>query len=97
MPRIHEIRIKLREYPANLSPLHIKKLELNHSLELMTALFRVVGLMSFEQTWLHAETNRMASATKIEELDRAIQLIGELGAGISNAATTILEEIIPES
>lgn len=96
MARIHEIRIKLRELPANLSPLHIKKLELNHSLELMTALFRVIGQMSFEQAWLHVESNRMAAATKIEELDRAIQLIGELGAGVSNFATTILEEIVPE-
>jgi hypothetical protein len=97
MPRIHTIEIRLREFPADLSPRYLKKLELDYSLELMTALFRTVGLMSFEQTSLHTEPDRMATCAKLEEFDRAIQLIGELGAGISNHATTILEEIIPES
>lgn len=95
MARIHMLEIKLRGIPENLSPIETKRAEIQHSLQLMTALFRGIGLMSFEQANLHfAKDDVRDNFTRIEELDRAMELIGELGAGISDFACGSVETLV---
>lgn len=92
--RIHILSYQLRGIPEGLSPIQTKRFEIQHSLELMTSLFRGIGLMSFEQTGLHQNPNKMDAFTRIEELDRSIELLGEIGAAFSSAACVAVEELV---
>lgn len=92
--RIHVLSYQLRGVPEGLSQIQTKRFEIQHSLEIITALFRGIGLMSFEQAGLHQNPSPLAVMSRLEELDRTIELLGELGAAFSDAACTSVEELV---
>lgn len=65
---IRELSIKLRGVPENLSPVEQKSCELRHLIELQEAMFRVIGLQSIEQAWLHIEPNRLIASARSKQL-----------------------------
>jgi len=91
--RIQELHFSLRGLPENLSPIAVKQHQIRYGLELMTSLFRVIGLISFEQAGLHNEANRLANAAKIEEIDRALELVGDFGASIADCTAGYADEL----
>lgn len=94
MPRIHMLEIKFRDIPETYSPIEVKESEIQHSLSIVTALFRCVGLMSFDQAHLHHGGNALANSNRLEEFNLALELFGELGAAVSDYASGAVEDLV---
>lgn len=90
---IRELSIELRGVPENLSPVEQKSCELRHLIELQEAMFRVIGLQSIEQAWLHIEPNRLIASGRIEAIDRAWELFGDLGASLAETSCQLADEL----
>ena len=90
---IRELSIEFRGVPENLSPVEQKSCELRHLIELQSAMFRIIALQSIEQAWLHIEPNRLMASGKIESIDRAWELFGDLGASIAETSCQLADEL----
>lgn len=93
--RIHTLDFTLRGVPADLPEIELKQYEVHHGLRLVTSLFRVIGLMSFEQSNLHLEfEDRYQKGVRIDELNDAMNVVAELGASIGDATFNKAEELV---
>lgn len=90
---IRELSIQLRGVPENLSPVEQKSCELRHLIELQEAMFRIISLQSIEQAWLHIEPDRLMASGRIEAIDRAWELFGDLGASIAETSCQLADEL----
>lgn len=95
MPRIHMLEIEFRDIPETYSPIQIQESKIQHCQSIITALFRCVGLMSFDQAHLHHGQvgNALEISARLDEYNTALELFGELGAAVSDYASGAVEEL----